>query len=181
MLVDIADWNEIDAWRADIEVVHNFEIDPDLLNLGGAMQFVVCIEASASVFKLDLCVEDDIGRKLIGGQQHNPGSVEAVLPLAVCRRILHITVFYLAICSKTETRRRRFERVQDGAPCYARECQLRGGAEQIPWGRRTEAGPEDSVAFVHQGPELDDFGVFFTALGVAGWLAPGDFSAAASF
>ena len=113
MLVDMADWNEIDAGRTDIEVILNLEIHPDLLNLGGSVQLVVCIEASASVLKLDLCVEDDIWRKLIGGQQHKPVCVEAVLPLSVCRRILHITVFYLAICSKTQTRDRRIYHAKD--------------------------------------------------------------------
>ena len=73
VLVDIADRHEVDAGRAPVELIHDLEIDPDLLDLGGAVQLVVGVEAGAGVLELDLGVEDDVVGDRIGRQQHQRG------------------------------------------------------------------------------------------------------------
>ena len=66
VLVDVADRHEIDAGRTPIELIDDFEIDPDLLDLGGAVQLVVVVKSRACVLEFDLGVEDDVRRDRIG-------------------------------------------------------------------------------------------------------------------
>ena len=88
MLVDIANRHEIDAGRTPVELVHNLEVYPDLLDLGGAVALVVRVERDAAVLKLNLRIEDDVRSDRVSREQHDPVSVEAFLPLTVGRGIL---------------------------------------------------------------------------------------------
>jgi hypothetical protein len=83
VLVNVADRDKVDAGRAPVELVNDLEVDPDLLNLGRAVQLVVGIEAGASVLEFDLRIENDVGRDQVGRQQNQTPGVEAVLPLAI--------------------------------------------------------------------------------------------------
>src|SRR6267142_1424563 len=62
MLVDVANRHEIDTGRTPVELVHNLEVYPDLLDLGRTVPFVVRVECDAAVLELDLRIEDDVGR-----------------------------------------------------------------------------------------------------------------------
>src|SRR5579883_2110994 len=66
MLVGVAEGDQIDAGRADIEIGRDLEIDEGLLDFGGAVELVVIVEAGAGMLELDLRVEDDVVGELIG-------------------------------------------------------------------------------------------------------------------
>ena len=81
----------------------DLEIDPELLDLGGAMPLIVGIESDAAMLEFDFGVEDDVWRDRVCWQQHEPMDVEAVLPFAAGIGILEGAEFDLAIGAKTET------------------------------------------------------------------------------
>jgi hypothetical protein len=103
VLIDEADRHEVDAGRAPVELIHDLEVDPKLLDLGRAVQLVVIVEAGAGVLELDLSVEDDVVRNQIGRQQNETPGVEAVLPLAARSWVLHGAEKDLAIGADAET------------------------------------------------------------------------------
>src|SRR5262249_8745021 len=49
MLIDVADRHQIDARRPDVEVGRDLEVDPELLDLRGAVKLVVVVEAGPGV------------------------------------------------------------------------------------------------------------------------------------
>src|SRR5262249_35032271 len=53
MFVDVADRNQINAGRAPVELVHDLEVDPDLLDLGSAVQLIVAVETGSGMLELD--------------------------------------------------------------------------------------------------------------------------------
>ena len=103
MLVDVANRHEIDTGRTPVELVHNLEVYPDLLDLGRTVPFVVRVECDAAVLELDLRIEDDVGSDRVGREKHDPVSVEAFLPLTIGSRILLGAEFDFAIRSDAET------------------------------------------------------------------------------
>ena len=77
------------------------------------MLLVIGIEGGAGMLELDLGVEDDAICDGVGRQQHQARRIEAILPLAVGRRVLTAAVFDLAIGSKLEAFNRRTHKPED--------------------------------------------------------------------
>src|SRR5947209_7855646 len=117
VLIDVADRYQIDAGRAPIQLIEDEEIDKYLLDVDGAVQLVVGVERDTSVLELDLDVENDVGGDRIGRQQHEPIGIEAVLPLAVCGRVLKRAIFDFAVGADTETGHRRVEPAKNAWRC----------------------------------------------------------------
>src|SRR5262249_15905888 len=128
VLVDIADGDKIDAGRAPAEPVRKKKVHKDLLDVDRAMQLIVGIEGNPAMLELDLGVEDDVGSYRIGRQQHEAMRIEAVLPLAAGRWILHRPVFDLAIRPDAQPGHGRLDQAEYAFP--ARLCACR-------WNRST--------------------------------------------
>src|SRR5215510_5679902 len=83
-LVDVANRHQVDTGSPPIELVVYLEIDPELLDFGGATPLIVGIESDAAMLKFDFGVEDDVWRDRVSWQQHEPMDIKAILPFAAC-------------------------------------------------------------------------------------------------
>src|SRR5262245_63163993 len=102
-LVDVANRHQVDTGSPPIELVVYLEIDPELLDFGGATPLIVGIESDAAMLEFDFGVEDDVWRDRVSWQQHEPMDVKAILPFAACVGIFERAEFDLPIGTKTET------------------------------------------------------------------------------
>src|SRR5215510_2305244 len=118
VLIDVADRYQIDAGRAPIQLIDDEEIDKQLLDVDGAVQLIVGIERDASMLELDFGIENDIGGDCVGLQQHEPMGIEAVLPLAVCGRVLKRAKFDFAISPDAEAGNGRVEPAKNGLAAW---------------------------------------------------------------
>src|SRR5262249_10254596 len=94
------------------------EIEQQLPDVGGAGRLIVGIKRDPSMLELDFGIENDIGGDCVSRQQHEPMGIEAVLPLAVCGRVLKRAKFDFAVSPDAEAGNGRVEPAKNGLAAW---------------------------------------------------------------